>query len=982
MASGQLSTVLWHIHQMVNTPRAAEQTDGQLLERFVERRDEAAFGVLVRRHGPMVLGVCRRVLRNVHDAEDAFQATFLILARKASAIGKPAALPGWLHEVARRTALRARANAASRRMHERRVSQMPQTDFIADVAWRDLQPVLDEEVGRLPETCRVPFVLCYLEGHTYERAAEQLHCLPGTITRRLARARDLLRLRLPRRGLALPAGVLAAALSQRAAAAGLATPLAASTIKAALFGAAGKAAAASVISMRAAELVDGGLRAMALTKTKLIVLLLAVGLLGASAGVLGRQTLADGAGAASPEACRVPAAERKGAPAAPGDAERAAQTMTVTGRVLDTAGKPIAKAHVAVMGRLKYTHRAGNGVIVPAPLAQGRAYNDGRFRLTVPRTSKERFLDTFAQALAEGHGLGLAEFDADAPRPELTIWLPAEQVVVGRLVDLQGLAAPGVNVQVARLGGGPFKEKRQHVWFGQAPSGLMAWPGPATTNADGRFTLRGVPREASITLQMDGDRFAVQELVVNPDEQQRVVLEHAKRARLGQTTPVIEVKNPMQGQPLEFMWSLKPAHIVEGAITYADTGEPVPESRVVCFVSHGVFSLTYDSRKDYRADAKGRFHIVAEPGDHFILVAYPVANTPYLLQIVRFTWPGANIPKHRVDVKLPRGVLVSGTVTERSSGKPVAGASVEYVPGPNAGRAGDGAIGPLDDLKQIAITVADGTFALPVLAGKGSLLVNGPTLDYLRAETTERKLSRAKDGGHRLYPNALIALDLKTEAQSHEVAVTIRRGITVRGRVLAPDGKPATDVRIFYRSYIPRGYSTEPMRTLDAREGRFTVPGLDPDRPEKVYFLDFKGQRAAVVPLPGKQGGDPLTVRLEPCGTAIFRPVDKNGKPVPGFQPVVELLVTPGATGWDAMIKGEVAADYAWMGNLDRERYRALKPDEQGRVTLPTLLPGATYRLHGQLPEQGIRDLNRTFTVRPGQMLDLGDVPMPMPNAD
>jgi RNA polymerase sigma factor (sigma-70 family) len=975
MASGQLSTVVRHLHRLAAVPPAGEGSDAQLLERFVARRDQAAFAALLRRHGPMVLGVCRRVLRNVHDAEDAFQATFLILARKADAIGKPAALPGWLHEVARRTAVRARASETNRRQRERQVPDMPQTDFIADVAWRDLQPVLDEEVGRLPETYRVPFVLCYLEGHTYEQAAGRLRCLPGTISRRLARARELLRIRLTRRGLALPAGVLAAALSRHAAAAAVASPLAASTIKAALLGAAGQAAAAGVISARAAALVDGGLRAMALAKTKWItLLLLAAGLLGAGAGLLGHLAVADGTAATRP-ADNAPAVERKAGPAG----DRAAATMTVTGRVLDADGKAVPGAHVAVMGRQKYPHRAGGGIVVPTPLGQGRADADGRFRLTVPRTSKERFWDTFAQALAEGHGLGLAEFAADADRPEVTIRLPAEQVVRGRLVDLQGLAAAGVKVQVSRLAGEAFKHGHQLAYYGEAPTGLKAWPAPATTGGEGRFTLRGVPREASLTLQMDGDRFAVQQLVVNPDEQQRAVLEQAKRARLGKTTPVIETKKPMPGQPLEITWSLLPAHVLDGTVTYADNGKPVPQAKVVCFVGHGVFSLTYDSRREYRAGPDGRFHIVADPGDHFILVAYPAADTPYLLQTVHLTWPGANVPQHRVEVKLPRGVLVCGTVTEQASGKPVAGASVEFVPGPGGGRAADRAIGPLDGLKQIAISAADGTFTLPVLAGKGHLLVNGPTLDYLRVETTERKLTRDKDGGHRFYPNALVALDLKPEAQTHDVAVSLRRGVTVTGRVLTPDGKPATDVRIFYRSYIPRGYSTEPMRTLDVSDGRFTLPGLDPERPEKVYFLDVKGQWGAVVTLPAKQGDELLTVRLEPCGTAVFRPVDKDGKAIAGFRPTVELLVTPGATGWDAMIKGDVAADFAWMVNLDRERYRGVKGDAEGRVTLPTLLPGATFRLHGQPPGQGIRDLNRTFTVQPGQKLDLGDVPLPTP---
>jgi RNA polymerase sigma factor (sigma-70 family) len=959
---------------MVQLPRSGERTDAQLLEAFISRHDEAAFTALVRRHGPMVLGVCKRVLQNVHDAEDAFQATFLILARRADTIGNPAALPGWLHEVARRTAARARTTKATRRMHERRVPDMPKTDFIADVAWRDLQPILDEEVGRLPEQCRVPFVLCYLEGYTYEKAAAKLRCLPGTISRRLARARELLRRRLTQRGLALPAGVLAAALSQNTAPAAMATPLAASTVKVALASAAGTAAA-GVVSAKVAALVDGGLRAMALTTTRFFtVLLLAVSLLAVSGGGLAYTVLANQPGDTGPAAKKPDAAAR----VIPADAAKAEQ-MIVMGSVVDAAGKPVPQAHVALLARRKHTHRAGDGIIVPEALAQGRADGDGRFRLILPRTSKEHFWSTFVNAIAEGHGLGLEAFDADAARPEVTIRLPAEQVLRGRLLDLQGVAAPGVTVQVSRLAGDVFKGHGQELWYSQAPTGLKAWPGAVVTDAEGRFTLRGVPRDASVTLQMDGDRFAVQQLVINPDAQMRNLLEHEKRNRF-HTPPVIETKQPMPGQPLEIAWSLVPAHVLHGTVTYADTGKSVPNARLVCFVGHGHFYLTHEARKDYRAGPDGRFRIVNEPGTHLILVAYPEAGTPYLLQTTEFAWPGPNVPQHRLDVKLSRAVLVQGKVTEGPSGKPVAGASVEFVPRRDGNALyRKGVIGPLNDLKQIAVTAADGAFTLPVLPGTGQLLVNGPTLDYLRMETTERKLSTAKDGGRRYYPNALVALDLKPDTATHQLAVSLRRGVTVKGKVVGSDGKPATDLRIFYRSYIPQGYTTEPMPTLEPRDGRFELPGLDPDRPEPVYFLDIKNQRGAVVSLPGKRNGEPATVHLQPCGTVVFRPVDKEGKAVAGFRPHVEVLVTPGATSWEAMIKNEVAADFAWMINLDHQRYDAITPDKEGRVTLPTLLPGATLRLLGQTPTQGIRDMNRTFTVAAGQTVDLKDLPFPAP---
>src|SRR5262249_54154880 len=156
------------------------------------------------------------------------------------------------HEVALRVARRARTSANNRRRHEQKVPDMPRKDFLATVVWRDLQPVLDEEVQGLPDACREAFVLCCLEGKTYEQAADELHCRAGPISRRLAKARELLRTRLARRGLVLPAGLLATALSQKAAPAAVPAPLIASTVKAALLSAAGAVAAGAIPAQVAA----------------------------------------------------------------------------------------------------------------------------------------------------------------------------------------------------------------------------------------------------------------------------------------------------------------------------------------------------------------------------------------------------------------------------------------------------------------------------------------------------------------------------------------------------------------------------------------------------------------------------------------------------------------------------------------------------------------------------------------------------------
>jgi RNA polymerase sigma factor (sigma-70 family) len=254
-------------------------SDAQLLELFAARRDEAAFAVLLHRHARLVLGVCRHVLRDAHDAEDAFQATFLVLARRAGGIARPSQLGNWLYGVALRVAGRARKTAARRRAVERDGSDLTAVADRGRAAEPDLAPVLHEEVRRLPDKYRRPVVLCYLEGRTNEEAADQLRWPVGTVKTRLDKARGLLRSRLARRGVALlAAGVAAAAVPPA---------LLAGTTRAALSFAAGKATVGA--SAQALALSTGVLRAMTLEKLKAVA---AAVLAAAVAGGLGYAALA------------------------------------------------------------------------------------------------------------------------------------------------------------------------------------------------------------------------------------------------------------------------------------------------------------------------------------------------------------------------------------------------------------------------------------------------------------------------------------------------------------------------------------------------------------------------------------------------------------------------------------------------------------------------------------------------------------------
>jgi RNA polymerase sigma factor (sigma-70 family) len=285
MATGQRDGVLRHLRRVAFLRDADAMTDGQLLEHFLAQRDEAAFAALVRRHGPMVLGVCRRLLGHPQDAEDAFQATFLVLVRKAASIARREQVGNWLYGTACRAALEARA--ARRRVRERQVSAMPEPAAPAADDWEGLWPLLDQELSRLPDKYRAAVVLCDLEGRTRKDAARQLGIPEGTLSGRLTTARRRLARRLARHGFAISGSGLAAVLSPGTASARVPTSLAASTARA--------AAAASVVSAQVVALTEGVMKTMLMAKLRVGVLVLAaVALAATGTGLVAHQVVAAG----------------------------------------------------------------------------------------------------------------------------------------------------------------------------------------------------------------------------------------------------------------------------------------------------------------------------------------------------------------------------------------------------------------------------------------------------------------------------------------------------------------------------------------------------------------------------------------------------------------------------------------------------------------------------------------------------------------
>ena len=940
-------------------------TDRQLVERFINRRDaggEAAFAALVTRHGPMVLGVCRQLLGDHQRAEDAFQAVFLVLARRARSVREPDLLGNWLYGVALRTARKAKIRLDRRRKYEEdhavrhpeAGSTVPADQSAID---RERAEALHEEIDRLPSSFRLPVVLCYFEGLSLDEAARRLRCPAGTVHSRLVRAREKLRRGLTRRGVVLPAAALTAALAPRSASASISSPLCDITTRAALNFAAGQAA--SPLAMALAQEV---LRSMLIHKLRFTIFtLLALAAFATGAGYLTHslamkdEPVKNPAGQAPPLAARSephhedqPRPTTRPDPAAPG-------RMTVAGRVLDPSGKPVRGAPVDVIGRPRAPW-VGTDDSMDRHLLLGRGStgHDGRFRLDASRTSSVRFFEVYALTTAPGYGLGWAALNPDADQPAADIRLQPDQPIQGRLVAISGQPAAAVEIRVAyvrhRYISGPIDGLS---FWDDPPEGLRTWPGPVKTDDQGRFTLAGIGRGFEVFLGVQDLRFARLSLHLPADDREG---------------------------PREVTLALQPATIIEGRAVAADTGQPIPDAVIAVAAGRGEFGAMFTMK--FRADDRGRFTANPSPGDYFRVSAFAPEGRPYLVPQVEFAWTKGAVKKV-MDIKLPRGILIRGKVIEEGTGHPLTGASLQYYP-----------MNRRDDIlggwQAIVASKADGSYQIVVPPGKGHLLVFGPTSDYVLEEIGSRMLTRGQPGGQRYYAHDIIAYEVKAGDQPHELTAALRPGKTVRGRVVGPAGQTVEAAAIITRLHIEAFHpSWRGDFQLHARDGLFELHGLDPERPAPVYFLDADHEWGAAVELSGKQADEELMIRLQPCGRARARFVGPDGKPCAETDlrqlALLQILATPGPDSrtFNKAEQAQLAADEASNASLDRKHYRnGLRADPEGRITLPDLIPGALYRICDLSvrndADKGIQ-VRRDFTVKPGETLDLGDIRIERP---
>jgi RNA polymerase sigma factor (sigma-70 family) len=996
MSTTQAGVILRHLRSSVVTENGGGPSDRQLLEQFAARREQGAFEALVRRHAPLVFGVCRRVLRQEQDAEDAFQATFLVLARKAREVGRLGSVAGWLHRVAYHAAIKARARTANRERYERQAPPRQPADLLEEVTGREFLAVLDEELQQLSDDSRTPLVLCYLQGHTCDDAARQLGASVRTLKRRLEQGRRCLRARLARRGIALPAALLALGLT-RGAKAAVPASLTADTVRAVFGGA-----------TTAGPLADAVLRGMSAARLKW-----AAGLLVLCALVFGSGVLAHQAQAQRPEEEPPPAgvAPPAAAQPAPPAAKAAADVTAVTGRVLDADGKAVAGARVTAFGGLEFGPLSVE--YQAKSLGEAKTDDDGRFRLTVPETPGARIRHVELLAAAPGHGYGWARSSASAaalklPLPPeeavgrlIELRLPPEEVVVGRLIDLQGQPLSKAKVRPVRvvdpttvrglkLPGRKDDDaaaqdmrhrltldRRSHSFEFRKDSPVKdfsRWPKEVITDAEGRFRVTGFGRGQEVDLLVEDDRVAAQEVIVTAGAKER-------------------------------NFSLVPPHRVSGRVLAADTDKPI--------AGVAVWVTSFHDRLGYglegRTDADGRYSVNAYPGESFLVTAYPPRGAAYLVAYRQADWPKGEV-KQEVNLKLPRGAVVRGRVVEAGSGKALVSATVAFVP--QSENTPQQPRNVLTGSDHKFFTRADGTFELIAPPGPGHLVVTGPSAEYAYQTVSEGELLAGKPGGPPRHFHSAVPLKLSAKDDPKEVKIELRRSVTLKGRVVGPDGKPVKDAVVFlpaellpegpYRSLslafgIPPGTR---LTALAARDGAFALPNCDPDKTYRVFVLSgrpdggmmtleadgpridtlsianrlimAKDPLGAVADFSAKgAGGKAVEVKLAPCTSAEVRFVDAKGKAVK--QKVwLELLVKPGPTPEKSRAEGKPAAETALLAtpySLRGEK-SPLEPDAEGRITIPGLIPGATYRLTVRSGAEGLEGetvLHKDFTAEAGK---------------
>ncbi len=944
MANLTTGAALAEIGTLFGEGTVAGQTDGQLLDRFLARRDALAFEVLVERHGPMVLAVCRGTLRDRDDLEDAFQATFLVLVRKAGSIRGRDSIGPWLHRVAHRVAVRANVESRRRREQERRAGET--CEATRDRGPReDLCAALHEEIDRLPDRLRRPLVLCHLEARTHSQAAAELQMGEATVRRRLAGARDLLRSRLGRRGIA-PVAVALGAESASGAIPASWTSVAVRAAMAATFPGGIVTPAASALSRRVARTIV--VARVGRYATAAVILTCAVPALVA----LGARTAED-----------PPKAERAKAPTP------VVASLEFRGKVVGP--EPTVGAGARVMIAIPSASRRGDSTT--KVVAETSAGPDGRFRLEVPAdrldepTADPGF--RVAQLIATADGLGPAWIALDKARDrDVTLRLVPDVPLRGRLLDMQGRPVAGARVSIdaiATAKGVDLGAYLQTVRAGtEDGNGRLlddrwwaAFPGrreSAATDAEGRFSFSGLGRERLVEMTAEAPAIQHVTFMAMTREGEAVGKGSEKSLGLGE--------GRVHGATFDLV--VPPGRSITGVVRDKATGRPIAGMRV--------------QRARDLTDGNGRFTATGfAKGKTYELVVLPDSGQPYFVTCVIVPdTPG--LSPIAADVECVRGIPYRLKLTDKATGKPVVAEVTYNAVYPNKWTEKVRGFEPVNGIGPYASAYreAAGTYSGGVLPGPGAIFVRIAGRDYQPASVDPHEFFTGKPGG-RLEtdgeygnrdtimtahgtgfgvptPQAQFQTIILTNAAEGSAPLSLEASLERQnarvGRILGPDGRPLTGAIVAGLDPMER----DPSGPLDSAE--FRVIGLLPGRPRTLSFTHAAKRLSGDLRLRGDEAGL-LQVRLAPWATLTGRLVDRAGKPRAG----VHL----------------VAKD--WQEAKD-DRSRAILPDQttdgDGRFRFEGLVAGLRYDARVVNAKEG-EDFGIVFDelkLAPGETRDLGDV--------
>jgi RNA polymerase sigma factor (sigma-70 family) len=970
MSRSALAAGVRYLRKVVASQGHQQDSDERLLHDFVISRDETAFAALVRRYGPMVGAVCRRVLVLQQDAEDAFQATFLVLAQNAARLRKKTALASFLHGTAYRISLKAKRTAARRRKYEGQVQTRPSINPIDELSWREVRTLVDEEVARLPEKYRSAFILCCLESVSQGDAAQRLGIKEGTLSSRLTRARKLLSQRLARRGVELAAVLAASTLATQPTPA-LSPVLVASTMQAAL-----SVNPAVLVSDSVAEMIQDTAAVATVSKIKVAAaVLLATGVL-AGAGVWACRT------PTTPQAVGHSTETPKSLATAKPRRDKEAVVM-VKGRVLLPDGKPAANA--TIIRRQANEEKTGFKDTVVAT-----TWADGRFEVE-PRDS------TILIASAPGFApdwRGGSDFKGG----DLTLTLAEQTTVRGRLISLEGKPIVGARVKVLWVNcptGHNLKAVKDALRLNPEvvqwamPKGLdLSVPGSpveAKTGGDGRFELKGYGKNRVVELRIEGDDLVSEKvyLILEDDFDPKTVLSRS-RERSGSMSPDY---HPAVYGP-SFTHAVRPCQIITGMVTDDVTGKPIPGVKVVGtagsirIFDYSAWHDAVESTTD--RDGRYRLHGLAKAKQRYLHVQAGAA--PYLDRLIDV--PDApGVASGHLDVKLHKAVVIEGQLLDKETGKGVRGEAlflllecdeVRRFLADNRAYSQEQSVRPSG---MHAPSDAEGRFKLHVPPAPLVLLawtrdaaaryiplrVTEADRKYLRKppkrDATPSKLRNRNakeeffDTHELIWPlrgmNGYVLVHPKSTEETVKVVITFDPGRTIRGKIVGPDGRPLRGVE----AAGVQGASEQVPTTF--RTEAFTVYALDPTRPRTVYFRHAEKNLVGTIALRGDETEAPV-VKMQAGAAVVGRVLDATGKPLARLGVNIQFAESEP----DSLIR---------QHNL----YHWDKPpitDANGHFRLEGLFPGLEFSVFASHP--GHRSVAINFdgvTLKAGEVRDLGE---------